>query len=121
MNAALGLFLLVIASVGVSVMTESLLSEPRLAAQIGLTGLAGLCNVAAATERLMTGDWQWYRWVGLGNLSLGCSLPLAFLDNEPVLLAVIGIGGVSLVALGVDMLLFHGEYMHGTSLDHNSN
>ena len=111
--------MLVVPGIALAVLREELLSSPMLAAQVGLLGVAGLCNVAAATDRLSTATARWYRWAGLGNVCLGVALPLGFVGGQPVLLAVISVGAVSLVALGLDMLLFHGEYMHSERFDHS--
>lgn len=121
LNAGLGVFLLAVVGIGVIFLRGRLLSEPIIAVQIGLLGVASLCNIAAATDRLSTTNWGWYRWSGLGNVCLGASLPAAFVGDEPILLAVIGVGALSLVAIGLDMLLFHGEYMHGEGFSHGQN
>jgi hypothetical protein len=54
----------------------------------------------------------------LGNVLLGLSLPLGLLDSGPdVFLVVVALGGLSLAAMGVDMLAFHGKYTRGERLD----
>lgn len=115
LNAVLGAFLLAVAGAGAVVLRAELLSRPVLALQFGLTGLAGLCNLVAATDRLSAG--QWYQWSGLGNVFLGVSLPLG-VTGGPVLFGVFAsVGGLSLAAIGLDMLLFHGRYMHQEGFD----
>jgi hypothetical protein len=116
LNGVLGVFLLVVAGVGIVLLGGELDSEPMLAVQIALLGLAGLCDVLAAVEKLP--GLRWYQWSGLGNILLGFSLPLGFSGfASPVYVVLMLVGGLSLAALGGDMLLFHGEYTRSSRLD----
>ncbi|MFA9417482.1 hypothetical protein [Natrinema sp. HArc-T2] len=92
-----------------------------LLGQVTLLGLAGCCDIIAATDTRLTDRWAWYQWSGLGNVLLGLALPLGFVgsDNGLVFAVVAGIGGLSLVAMGIDMLVYHGTYTRGERLDRN--
>jgi hypothetical protein len=110
LNALLGVFLTLIA-VGATVLLGSdLLATPVLAMQVTMIALAGICDLVAATDGV--GGWAWYRWSGLGNILLGLSLPLGFVGTQwdVIFLLVTGLGGLSLTAIGIDMLAFHGTY-----------
>jgi hypothetical protein len=98
-----------------------LLDDPILLAQVTLLGSGGVAYLLGSVQRLPTGPLAWYQYQGLGNVLVGLSLPLGFLDstigNEVFFLAVTAIGGLSLAAMGVDMLAFHGQYTRGERLD----
>lgn len=116
LNGVLGVFLLGVTGVGIALLGSDLFSRPALVAQIALLGLAGICDVLAVTSRLAV--LRWYQWSGLGNVLLGLSLPLGFAGfASPVYVLLVLVGGLSLAALGVDMLLFHGEYTRSERLD----
>lgn len=123
LNVLLGVFLVGLAGVVVVLFGGSLLRRPLLAGQVLLLGLAGVCDLVAATVGRPTGRLAWYRWSGLGNILLGLSLPLGFVGSGSDLFFVLvtGVGGLSLAAIGVDLLAFHGQYTRGTPLDHDSN
>jgi hypothetical protein len=117
LNALLGAFLTVVA-VGAGVLLGSdLLATPMLAIQVSMIALAGICDLVAATDSFS--DWAWYRWNGLGNMLLGVSLPLGLVGTswDLVLILVTGLGGLSLAAMGIDMIAFHGTYTRQTSLN----
>lgn len=119
----LGVFLVGVgASAGV-LTGGTLPGRPVLVGQVLLVGLAGVCNLVAAVDRHLTDAWAWYQWSGLGNVLLGLSLPLGFVGSADALLflLVTGVGGLSLAAIGVDMLAFHGAYTQGTRFDADSN
>ncbi|WP_436901293.1 hypothetical protein [Halovenus halobia] len=117
LSAIVGGFLLVIVAGSVTTLGSGILSRPLIAIQLAALGLAGIFDLVSGIERLPNGPLAWYQWSGLGNLCLGLSLPLGFLGGETVLLAVLTLGGLSLAAIGVDMLVFHGAYTKGTPLD----
>jgi hypothetical protein len=117
LGVIIGAFLLVVAMGAAVALGSDVFSEPLLAVQLLALGVAGGCNLLAGIERLPMGPLAWYQWSGIGNLCLGVALPLGFAGGEPVLLAVIAIGGLSLAAMGVDMFLFHGAYTRGRRLD----
>jgi hypothetical protein len=119
LNGLLGVFLVGVA-VGAGVLFGgNLLGRPALFSQVVLVGMAGICDLIAATDRNPPGHWAWYQWSGLGNILLGISLPLGFVGSSDALffLLVTSVGGLSLAAIGVDMLAFHGVYTHGDRLD----
>ena len=120
LNALLGVFLTVV-TVGAAVLLGSnLLATPVLAMQVSMIALAGICDFVAATDGL--GGWAWYRWSGLGNILLGLSLPLGFVGTpwDLIFLLVTGLGGLSLTAIGIDMLAFHGTYTRRTPLNQHN-
>ena len=121
LSAIVGTFLVLIAG-GVVLLVENLLKTPLLLSQVTLLGLAGIFDIVAATDTRLTDRWAWYQWSGLGNICLGLSLPLGFVGSKNslffVLVAVIG--GLSLAAMGIDMLVYHGQYTRSERLDRNS-
>lgn len=117
LSAIVGAFLLVIVAGSAATLGTEILSKPLIAIQLAALGLAGIFDLLSGIERLPTGPVAWYQWSGLGNLCLGLSLPLGFVGGETILLAVLTLGGLSLAALGVDMLVFHGAYTRGNRLD----
>ena len=121
LSGGVGVFLLFIAAGMLALLGTDALDSPVLLAQTTLLGLAGVCDIVAATETSLTDRLAWYRWSGLGNILLGVSLPLGFTGStDPgglALLAVVALGGLSLAAMGIDMLAFHGKYTRGERLD----
>lgn len=121
LTGGVGVFLLLIAGGMAALVGTSIVDSPVLLAQVGLLGVAGLCDVIGATDTPLTGRFAWYRWSGLGNVLLGVSLPFGFAGTETpgglALLAVVTLGGLSLAAMGLDMLAFHGKYTRGERLD----
>lgn len=120
LNGVVGVFLLLVA-VGAVALAPSLLINLTTAAQLILLGLAGICDVVAALQSPLTAQISWYRWSGVGDILLGLSLPLGFLDpsSEPVFAVVVGFGGRSLAAMGIDLVLFHGRYTRGNSFSNH--
>nr|WP_246971952.1 hypothetical protein [Natribaculum luteum] len=120
MSAIVGAFLVLIAG-GVVLLVENLFKTPLLLSQVTLLGLAGIFDIVAATDTQLTARWAWYQWSGLGNIFLGLSLPLGFVGSKHSLffLLVAAIGGLSLAAMGIDMLVYHGKYTRGERLDRN--
>jgi len=120
LSAIVGAFLVFIAG-GVVLLVENLLKTPLLLSQVTLLGLAGIFDIVAATDMQLTARWAWYQWSGLGNISLGLSLPLGFVGSKNSLffILVAGIGGLSLAAMGIDMLVYHGKCTRGERLDRN--
>ncbi|SDD71839.1 hypothetical protein E2L06_18720 [Haloterrigena sp. H1] len=121
LSAIVGTFLVLIAG-GVVLLVENLLKTPLLLSQVTLLGLAGIFDIVAATDTRLTDRWAWYQWSGLGNILLGLSLPLGFVGSENSLFFVLvaAIGGLSLAAMGIDMLVYHGQYTRSERLDRNS-
>ena len=119
LSGFIGVFLILLAGGVIALLGTDLLAEPLLLAQATLLGLAGVCDIVAATDNALTERWGWYQWSGLGNILLGLSLPLAFVDSgdQLFILAVTAIGGLSLAAMGLDMAMFHGKYTRGERLD----
>jgi peptidoglycan/LPS O-acetylase OafA/YrhL len=118
LGGALGVFLLVVAGGALALAGRDVLARPALLAQVTCLGAAGVADVVAATDGRLTDRWAWYRWRGLGNVLLGLSLPLGFLgDGAGWLLVVTGVGGLSLAAIGADLLVFAGRYTRGERLD----
>jgi len=118
LGGVLGGFLLVVATTVVALAGADVLASPALLVQATFLGTAGVADVVAATDGRLTARWAWYRWRGLGNVLLGLSLPLAFLGGgETWLLAVTAVGGLSLSAMGIDLLVFAGRYTRGGQLD----
>jgi hypothetical protein len=118
LGGALGVFLLVVAGGALALAGRDVPARPALLAQVTCLGAAGVADVVAATDGRLTDRWAWYRWRGLGNVLLGLSLPLGFLgDGGGWLLVVTGVGGLSLAAMGVDLLVFAGRYTRGGRLD----
>lgn len=118
LSGGIGVFLLVVAGGALALLGNDALADPVLFLQLTLLGLAGVCDIVAARDSVLTDRLAWYRWSGLGNVLLGLSLPLGLLDTGPdVFLVVVALGGLSLAAMGVDMLAFHGKYTRGERLD----
>jgi hypothetical protein len=114
----IGLFLVLVATGGF-LLGDALHAAPRTAVQLGLLWLAGACDVVAALRSPLTDRVPWYRWSGVANVLLGLSLPLGFLGpgEDPLLAALVGLGGLSLAALGVDLALFRGRHTRGEAVD----
>ncbi|WP_408957028.1 hypothetical protein [Natrinema sp. 74] len=118
LGAVVGVVLLLVAGGGLVLLGTDALDAPLLLAQLALMGLAGVFDIVAATETQLTDRWAWYRWSGAGNVLLGLSLPLGFAESGGLFfLLLAGVGGLSLAAMGVDMLAFHGQYTRGERLD----
>lgn len=119
LSAVAGVFLVVIAAGATVALGGKLFERSALAAQVTLLGVAGLCDIVAATDSVLTDRLAWYQWSGLGNVLLGAALPLGLVATsiDVLLLVVLGLGGLSLALMGVDMLLFHGRYFRGERLD----
>jgi hypothetical protein len=120
LNGLVGVFLLVAAVAGLALFRTDFRSRPLLTAQVALLGLAGVCDLVAAVGR--SSVFRWYQWSGLGNVLLGVSLPLGFTGfASPMYVGLTLVGGFSLAAFGLDMLLFHGEYTRSERLDTDPN
>ncbi len=117
LSAVVGVFLLLVTG-GVALLGTDALDAPAFLAQLTLLGLAGVFDIVAAIETPLTDRWAWYQWSGAGNVLLGLSLPLGFAGTDGLfLLLLTGVGGLSLAAMGIDMLAFHGKYTRGERLD----
>lgn len=118
LSAVVGTFLLLVVG-GVILVGGTPPGDPVIAGQVALLGLAGVVDIVAATDTQLTARVAWYRWSGLGNILLGMVLPLGFAESSDTLvfLFVTGVGGITLAAMGVDMLVFHGQYTRGERLD----
>jgi hypothetical protein len=118
LSAVVGTFLLLVVG-GVVLFVGTPPADPVIAGQIALLGIAGVVDLVAATDTRLTAHVAWYRWSGLGNILLGMALPLGFAGsgNTLVFLVVTSVGGVTLAAMGIDMLAFHGQYTRGERLD----
>ena len=121
LSGIVGTFLVLVVG-GVLLLGGSLVARPATVVQLALLGLAGVVDLVAAIDTRLPARIAWYRWGGLGNILLGMSLPLGFVgtDNNLVFLGILGVGGLTLAAMGVDMLVFHGRYTRGKRLDHDS-
>ncbi|RZH67195.1 hypothetical protein [Natrinema altunense] len=117
-SAVVGVFLVLVAG-AIVVLGDGLLETPVLLVQVTLMGVAGVCDIIAATDTRLTARWAWYRWGGLGNILLGLSLPLGFAESGTgrLFVVVVAIGGLSLGLMGVDMLVYHGKYTRDERLD----
>ncbi len=120
-GAVTGLFTVAVSAGVLALLGSGLFHRPVLFAQAALLGGCGVAYLLGSVDALPTGPLAWYRWQGLGNVLVGSSLPLGFLGtgvaNELFFFAVAAIGGLSLAAMGVDMLAFHGKYTRGERLD----
>ncbi|MDB9235891.1 hypothetical protein PN419_15545 [Halorubrum ezzemoulense] len=115
-----GVFLTAAAAAVTVLLGGDLLATSVLAIQVSMIALAGICDLVAATGSF--GGWAWYRWGGLGNILLGLSLPLGFVGTawDSIFLLVTGLGGLSLTAMGIDLVAFHGRYTQQTLLDEHN-
>jgi hypothetical protein len=115
-----GVFLTAAAAAVTVLLGGDLLATSVLAIQVSMIALAGICDLVAATGSF--GGWAWYRWGGLGNILLGLSLPLGFVGTawDSIFLLVTGLGGLSLTAMGIDLVAFHGRYTNQTLLDEHN-
>jgi hypothetical protein len=118
-SAVLGRVFLVVVAGAIGSLGGEVLDSPVLAGQVTLLGAAGLCDIVAGRENSLTEQFAWYRWSGLGNVFLGLTLPLGFLgfDAGLVLSCALALGGLSLVLMGADMLVFDGRYLRGEPFD----
>jgi hypothetical protein len=118
LSGGIGVFLLVVAGGALAFLGDDALANPVFLVQVTLLGLAGVCDIVAATDTVLTDRVAWYQWSGLGNVLLGISLPLGMVTSGiDVFLLVVAVGGLSLAAMGVDMAVFHGRYTRGDRLD----
>lgn len=115
-----GVFLTAAAAAVTVLLGGDLLATSVLAIQVSMIALAGIYDLVAATGSF--GGWAWYRWGGLGNILLGLSLPLGFVGTawDSIFLLVTGLGGLSLTAMGIDLVAFHGRYTNQTLLDEHN-
>jgi hypothetical protein len=115
-----GAFLTAVAAAVAVLLGGGLLATSVLTVQVSMIALAGICDLVAATGGF--GGWAWYRWGGLGNILLGLSLPLGFVGTawDSIFLLVTGLGGLSLTAMGIDLVAFHGRYTQQTLLDEHN-
>ncbi|OYR72654.1 hypothetical protein [Halorubrum ezzemoulense] len=115
-----GVFLTAAAAAVTVLLGGDLLATSVLAIQVSMIALAGICDLVAATGSF--GGWAWYRWGGLGNILLGLSLPLGFVGTawDSIFLLVTGLGGLSLTAMGIDLVAFHGRCTNQTLLDEHN-
>ncbi len=104
----------VLVSLGVTALVGSaMVQHPVLLAQVGLLGAGGIAHLLGGLDSVRTGPLTWYQWQGVGNICIGLSLPLGFVGQSSTYLLVLfvtALGGVSLAAMGVDLLAFHGRY-----------
>lgn len=117
LSVLVGVFLLVVSGAVVAVLRGALFDRPVLAVQVGAVGIAGVLDVLAGFDTRLTERFRWYRLSGLGNIFLGISLPFGLVDTThtlPLLLTVLG--GLSLAAMGIDMLLFDGRHVYSEPL-----
>lgn len=121
LSGIVGAFLLLVAAAGIALLGGDFAGEPAFLAQVSLLGLAGLADVTAAVDSPLTDRLAWYRWNGLGYILLGLSFPFGFVETGGVegvaLLVTTVAGGLSLAAMGVDLLAFHGKYTRSERLD----
>jgi hypothetical protein len=118
LSAAVGVFLLVISAAVVAIFRGALIDRPLLTAQIGTLAVAGVLDTAAAFDTPLTQRVAWYRLSGLGNLFLAASLPLGLVESSWFPNIVVSVlGGLTLAAIGFDMLLFDGRHIYSEPLD----
>jgi len=118
---AVGGVFAVLVSLGVTALVgTAMIQRPVLLAQVGLLGPGGVAHLLGGLDSLRTGPLAWYQWQGLGNILVGLSLPLGFAGQNsayPLVLFVTALGGISLAAMGVDLLAFHGRFTREERLD----
>jgi len=115
-----GAFAALASTAVVAVLGIEALQRPVLLVQIVLLGSGGLAYLLGSVDSLRRGPLAWYQYNGLGSVGIGLSLPLGFVGQSgptSVFLLVTGLGGLSLAAMGVDLLAFHGKYTRGERLD----
>ncbi|AHG01125.1 hypothetical protein HALLA_17415 [Halostagnicola larsenii XH-48] len=121
LSGVVGAFLLLVSGGGIALLGTGGLEVSTFLVQVTLIGLAGVFDIVAATDTGLTDRWAWYRWSGAGNVLLGLSLPLGLAGSGSLFFFLLtAVGGVSLAAMGIDMLAFHGKYTRGERLDHNA-
>jgi hypothetical protein len=119
LNGVLGGLLLLVVGALVALLGAELPGAPVATAQVALLALAGVLDVVAAIDTPITDRVEWWRLSGLAHVLLGAALPLGFLDaagSEPALLALTALGGLSVAAIGLDMLAFEGRHVYRHSL-----
>jgi hypothetical protein len=85
--------------------------------QLSTLALAGTCDLIAAVDTRLTGRVPWHKWSGAGSILLGVSLPLGLVPTggwateDLVTFGLMTLAGVTIAAIGVEMLLFDGEHI----------
>ncbi|KDE60079.1 hypothetical protein EL22_11785 [Halostagnicola sp. A56] len=121
LSGVIGAFLLLVSGGGIVLLGTDGLETPVFLVQVALLGLAGVFDIVAATDMGLTDRWAWYRWSGAGNVLLGLSLSFGFVGSDSLFfLLLAAVGGISLAAMGIDMLAFHGKYTRGERLDRSA-
>ena len=122
LSGVVGVFLLVLVGGFVAVFGGGVPSHPVVLGQMVLLVVAGLLDVVAGFGPASVGPVAWYRLTGFANVLLGVSIPLGILEagggpGGLLFLILVSIGGLSLVAMGLDVAVFHGRYTRGERLD----
>lgn len=119
-NGVVGVFLLLLVGGILLLVGPDSVDAPTARAQLVLLALAGTLDVVAAVETPLTDRVPWYRVSGLANVALGLSLPLGFAgtlgEGGLPFFLVTALGGLSIAAIGVDMLAFEGRHVYSESL-----
>ncbi|MFD1632216.1 hypothetical protein ACOZ4L_11000 [Haloplanus ruber] len=94
---------------------------PALAVQVVLVVTAGAFDVVAAFENPATARIDWVRLSGAAKVALGLALPVGVGGQAggvggPLVLVAAAAGGLSLVAVGVDMWYYAGRHVYGRPL-----
>jgi hypothetical protein len=85
--------------------------------QLSALALAGTCDLTAAVDTRLTDRVPWHKWSGAGSVLLGVSLPLGLVPvdgwgtEDLGMFVVMLLAGVTIAAIGVEMLLFNGEHI----------
>jgi hypothetical protein len=88
-----------------------------IAVQLLTLALAGSCDLIAAIDTRLTGRVPWHKWSGAGSILLGVSLPLGLVPtggwatDDLGVFVVMLLAGVTVAAIGVEMLCFDGEHI----------
>ena len=85
--------------------------------QLSALALAGTCDTISAVDSRLTDRVPWHKWSGAGSILLGVSLPLGLVPTggwaaeDLGLFVVMLLAGVTVAAIGVEMLFFDGEHI----------
>jgi uncharacterized membrane protein HdeD (DUF308 family) len=86
--------------------------------QLSALALAGACDTISAVDTRLTDRVPWHKWSGAGSILLGVSLPLGLIPTgggwgteDLGMFVVMLLAGVTVAAIGVEMLCFDGEHI----------
>jgi uncharacterized membrane protein HdeD (DUF308 family) len=121
LSGVVGVFLLALTGGLLALFGFGFRHETATTLQVTFLMLAGVLDVVAAVDSPVTERIAWYRLNGLASVLLGLALPLGYVDairsgEDLFLLVVLAVGGITIVAMGVDMLAFAGRHAYSEAM-----